>query len=148
MTKKGYMNKLFLVMIIALSGCASTRDNFYKNKYAIGDTSLCRSYFNEISGKDANYLSNLRDEIDRRHISPDDCRIIIGNANTAASNVLIDSLNTANANNQRQQQQPQQGMLYFLSSDQVNGSLRYCKYSNGAIQTVGSVYFCPQSIRQ
>jgi hypothetical protein len=35
------------------------------------------------------------------------------------------------------------GLTGFLNSQEVNGTLRYCKYSNGVIRTISSVSLCP-----
>jgi hypothetical protein len=33
----------------------------------------------------------------------------------------------------------------YLKSQSVNGSLRYCSYSNGVVSTVASVTLCPMN---
>lgn len=40
------------------------------------------------------------------------------------------------------------GLMGFLQSQSVNGFLRYCKYSNGVINTISSVSLCPLSTAQ
>jgi len=37
-------------------------------------------------------------------------------------------------------------IMGFLQSEQVNGSVKYCKYSNGVIVTVQSYELCPLSV--
>jgi hypothetical protein len=150
--KEDNVKKGIFLSAIILSGCANTKNQFYENKYALRDATICRAYFSELGKADYRYLGNLRDEIDRRRISPDDCRVIIDNANAASTDALVGALNAANTtvqNNQRQYQPVQPiGMTWFLQSEQTNGSLRYCKYSNGAIQTFSISNLCPQSIKQ
>lgn len=38
---------------------------------------------------------------------------------------------------------PATGMMGFLQSQSVNGMLRYCRYSNGVVNTINSMNLCP-----
>lgn len=38
---------------------------------------------------------------------------------------------------------PAAGLIGFLQSQSVNGFLRYCRYSNGVVNTINSVELCP-----
>jgi hypothetical protein len=42
---------------------------------------------------------------------------------------------------------PNGGMTGFLQSQSVNGFLRYCRYSNGVVNTINSINLCPLSIQ-
>lgn len=39
------------------------------------------------------------------------------------------------------------GMMGFLQSQSVNGLLRYCRYSNGVVNTVNAVELCPMNVQ-
>jgi hypothetical protein len=43
---------------------------------------------------------------------------------------------------------PSMGLMGFLQSQSVNGTLRYCRYSNGIINTVNSIDLCPLNTGQ
>lgn len=146
------MKKLLIAaLVIAISGCASTRDKFYTNKYALRDSTICNAYFANISGTDYQLTGDLKDELDRRRITPDMCRGLIDEQNqinaialSNAANSVVAGVAVSNAiNNQNLVPAPQ--ATIFLQGQQINGNFRYCKYSNGMVQTfsIGSV--CPFS---
>lgn len=45
------------------------------------------------------------------------------------------------------QPSPATGIMGVLQSQSVSGTLRYCKYSNAVVNTIGSIDLCPLSIQ-
>lgn len=77
-------------------------------------------------------------------------RQAIGAAQTAAGLAMIQASQPQPYMLPVQAPVPQTGNAYvtgYIKSQSVNGSLKYCNYSNGAVLTVASYALCPNSTR-
>jgi len=72
---------LLISVAIAVSGCATSPASFRNNKYTIGDTRLCRTFASAQEGDDAQFLSDVADEVARRGLGVEACGQLVRNQN-------------------------------------------------------------------
>lgn len=139
------MKTLFALAIILLSGCASTQDKFYANKYALQDAFICQAYFARIAEPRTQLKTDLQLELERRKISPDMCRGIIDEQNDQRTIALAAVLANASNSFAVPNNQPVVQPVYrnYWQSEEIRGQFRYCKYRSGIIQVYSITDACP-----
>lgn len=64
----------YLCVLAALSGCATSRTDFYKSPASVGDWSLCRTWADASNSGDLVYANDVGKEAVARGMSQDGCR--------------------------------------------------------------------------
>ncbi len=75
-----------LVLAVALAGCATTPERFYKNPDKVKDTHLCRAFFET---KDLEFRRDVASELLSRGFSAEECQSRIQSENVALAVVGV-----------------------------------------------------------
>lgn len=85
-----------LSVSLGLAACAASPGRFYKDRYSLGDTRLCRTAAKADKGTDAGFADDVRAEEARRGLSPERCHqlevrqaIAIGAAAVVATAIVV-----------------------------------------------------------
>ncbi len=78
-----------ILIVSLLSGCAVSSANFYNDRYSLSNPQLCRTLQSSQTIKDPNFLRDVRNEIDRRGLSDDECVTIVRNQSAAIGAGLL-----------------------------------------------------------
>jgi hypothetical protein len=71
------------LLVAMLTGCATSRSNFYTNPAAVGDGQICRTLASEEAATDPAFQHALRSELRMRGVSEDSCGAIVQDQNVA-----------------------------------------------------------------
>jgi hypothetical protein len=71
------------LLVAMLTGCATSRSNFYTNPAGVGDGQICRTLVGDAATTDPEFQHALRSELRLRGVSDSDCGAIVQNENVA-----------------------------------------------------------------
>lgn len=71
------------LLVVMLSGCATSRNSFYSDPMAVGDGQICRTLTSEEALADPAFQQDLRTELRMRGVNEADCGSIVQNENVA-----------------------------------------------------------------